>query len=129
MKLIDLDPTLASKPDFGSGVSDRVISLRERPLDSLTLGEVAFCLRQSVALPYVVPIALKALAEQPLIEVDGFPGDLLVSILHAAKTAKLSEPQFSELYGICASATAGAESIAEHVVPTAQAFMDHGYGA
>ena len=123
MRLIDVDQTLANRPDFGSGLSDRLLSLREKSLSSLTLGEIALCLRQSVAVSHVVPIALLALADQPLLEAELYPGDLLVSLLHAAKHADLTADQLSALHDICSAALAGADSIAKSVVPDALAFF------
>lgn len=128
MRLIEADPTLDERPDFGSGVSDRVLSLRERSLSSLSLGEIAFCLRQTVALSHTVPIALEALANQPLVAAELYPGDLLVSLLHAADRSALPVHQLAELHGICSAAIAGADSIQESVVPVALAFAGRSNG-
>jgi CDI immunity proteins len=129
MKLIEADPTLAIRPNFGSGLSDRMLSLRQRQLASLTLGEIALCLRQSVALSHLVPLALTALAVQPLVEAELYPGDLLVSLLHAADRAVLSEHETNELYDICSNALVGADTIAESVVPAALAFVGRSNGS
>jgi hypothetical protein len=128
MRLIEADPTLANRPNFGSGLSSRVLLLRQKQLASLTLGEIALCLRQSVALPHVVPLALAALAEQPLVEAELYPGDLLVSLLHAADRSVLSEQESNELYDICSNALAGADTIAKSVVPAALAFVGRNNG-
>jgi hypothetical protein len=129
MRLIEADPTLANRPNFGSGLSDRVLSLRQRQLASLTLGEIALCLRQSVALSSVVPLALAALSEQPLVEAELYPGDLLVSLLHAASRSALSKEESNKLHDICSSALVSADTIAESVVPAALAFLGRRNGA
>lgn len=129
MRLIEADPTLGNRPNFGSGLSDRVLSLRQKQLASLTLGEIALCLRQSTALSHVVPLALAALAEQPLIEAELYPGDLLVSMLHAANLSVLSKEESNELCDICSNALADADSIAESVVPVALTFVGRNNGA
>jgi CDI immunity proteins len=123
MKLIDADPTLANRPNFGSGLSDRIISLHNKSLTDLTLGELALCLRQSVAIAHVVPLSLAALASQPLLEADRYPGDLLSSLLHAAKNSTLSEDQLAALHSVCCAACSDAETIIQHVIPEAMAFL------
>lgn len=128
MRLIEADPTLANRPNFGSGLSDRVLSLRQRQLASLTLGEIALCLRQSIALSHVVPLALAALAKQPLVEAELYSGDLLVSMLHAADRSVLSKEASNELYDICSRALADAVTIAESVVPAALTFVGRNNG-
>jgi hypothetical protein len=129
MKLAILDPTLAHRPDIGSSVSDRAKGLRDRELADLSPGDLAFCLRQSIALPHVIPIALDLAAEQSLLEAEGYPGDLLISLLHAAQNNSFTDLQLSELRDICSSALAGAETIAETVVPAASAFVARYDGA
>ncbi len=123
MKLVDADPSIANLPGLGSGVSDRVVSLRERECSGLTIGEIAFCLRQGIAVEHLAPLALEVLVDQPLIEAELYAGDLLASLLHAAKQASLPVAQAAELWDICSAALAGAESIQGNVVPAAAAFM------
>jgi hypothetical protein len=123
MKLKALDPSLALRPDFGSGVSDRVKLLSNKKLSELSEGDIAFCLRQSVALTHVIPIALIQVAEQPLREVELYSGDLLVSFLQAAKNNALNTEQLAELREICSSALATVDTINESVVPVAAAFI------
>ena len=124
MRLIDADPSIADLPDFGSGVSDRVLSLRQRECSSLTVGEIAFCLRQGIAIEHLAPLALNVLVDQPLVEAELYAGDLLASLLHAARKRNLSAAQAAELWDICSAALAGAESIQNNVVPAAAAFVD-----
>ena len=103
------------------GVARRLGRLREREVEELTAADIAFCLRQSIALQFMVDRAIHFLADAPLLQVELFPGDLLVSLLAAAESATLSETQRSEVWDICASAKAGAESIAQHVLPAIRA--------
>jgi hypothetical protein len=123
MKIIDADPSLATRPDFGSGVSDRARLLRTRELADLSLGDVAFCLRQGIAIPHVSPLAISALAEQPFVEAELYPGDLLAAILHAAARYGVSNTEAFELSEICTIALSGAETIQNDVVPAALAFV------
>jgi hypothetical protein len=123
MKILDADPSLASRPDIGSGVSDRARSLLTRDLADLSCGDVAFCLRQGIATPHVVPLAISALVKQPFLEAELYPGDLLAAILHAAVRYGMGNNQASELSDICTAALSAAETIEENVVPAALAFM------
>jgi hypothetical protein len=123
MKLIEADPSLGRRPDFGSGLSGRVLALSQREISSLSLAEVALCLRQSIAIPYVVPIALAALAEHPLLEAELYPGDLLWSLLHASSHCELSNEHSQEFAEICASAVSAVEHLTGEVLPAARAYV------
>ncbi|WP_430391802.1 contact-dependent growth inhibition system immunity protein [Dyella sp. 20L07] len=124
MTLENLDPTLVQRQDLGSGLSERAKALRGRTLAELSPGEIAFCLRQSIALPHTIPLAMDLVIEQPLIHAELYPGDMLLSLLHVSKLNALSVSQSAELHDICSAAVAGAETIAESVVPAAKGFMD-----
>lgn len=123
MRLIDADPSLASRPDIGSGVSDRAHSLRQYHISDLSLGDIAFCLRQGIAVPHVSLLALAALSTQPLLQAELYPGDLLASLLHAAARYSLGAESAAELVEICFAALADAEIIQETVVPAVAAFV------
>ena len=123
MRVIDADPTLAQRPVLDTSVSIRAHALEERLITDLTLGELAFCLRQGIALPQVAERAVAALIEQPLVDADGYPGDLLCSLLHAAESYGLPALSESELFGICSDALAAAEAVQELVVPAASAYV------
>ena len=92
-------------------------------MEDLSNGDIAFCSRQSIALAHVIPIALDILVKQPLIEAELYPGDMLVSLLAAAKNKALNKVQLQELYDICANAAAGALTISETVLPAAADFI------
>jgi hypothetical protein len=123
MKLSAIDPTLASRPDLGSGVSNRAKSLVSVSLSDLTPGDIAFCVRQSIALKAVIPLALELAAAQPLLETESYAGDLLVSLLEAAKSNRLSSDDLAELRDICSAALAAAETIAAAVTPEVKQFI------
>jgi hypothetical protein len=124
MKLHEADPTIDTRPDIGSGLSGRILALRQRELSSLSLAEIALCLRQSIALPYVVPLALEALADQPLLDAELYPGDLLWSLLHASRQYSLGISHSQELADICTSAISAVEHLKDSVVPAAAAFSE-----
>ena len=123
MKLIDLEPSLANLPDYGSGVSNRAIELTKRSLSELTPGDLAFCLRQSMVVRHIAPLALALVSQSPLLEAEHYPGDLLLSLVHAGQKGFLSEQELRELRDACSGAIASAETIALEVVPSAMAFI------
>src|SRR5690349_19555234 len=97
MRLIDLEPSLANLSDDGSGVSKRAIELTKRSLPELNPGDLAFCLRQSMAVSHIVPLALSLLTQSSLLEAEHYPGDLLLSLVHAGQKGFLSERELREL--------------------------------
>ena len=123
MKLCELEPRLLDLPDLESGVVLHVRRIREQHVEQLTTADIAFCLRQSIAVKFIVDRAIQVLADTPLLCAEQFPGDLLVSLLTAAEGARLSEAQRNEIWDIYASATAAAGSIAEHVLPAIRASL------
>ena len=58
-----------------------VHTARTMPLVELGPSQLRVLVRQQVGLPYVVPVALHALADDPLLEADYYPGDLLAALL------------------------------------------------
>jgi hypothetical protein len=123
MRIGDIDCSLASRPRGDSGVSVRAHSLAERHLEELTPGDLAFCLRQGIAVPAVASRAIDLLSSQPLIEAELFAGDLLSAAIHAETKGWLSSEQRAELRDICSSAVAGGFTLAEDVLPLAEALM------
>jgi CDI immunity proteins len=122
LKLTDLDPSLTTLPDYGSGVSQRAIAIVSRRLSDLSSGDVAFCLRQSIAVEHIAPVALSLVVTSPLLEAELYPGDLLLSLLYVARKNLLSPQQVSELREVCSYAQVSVEAIATEVVPSLKAF-------
>ena len=122
MKLRVLDPSLTERPRLQSSVALRAHALAEKCLSELTPGDIAFCLRQKIALPHVVPLALDLLDDNPIVEVEFYDGDLLVSLLLASKTHALTELETTRLWDACGGAEAAAKTLAEVVVPEVAAF-------
>jgi hypothetical protein len=78
---------LLEQEDWGEPPADappsvvRCYRLRRASIESLTLADVRLLLGFGIGLPYLVPIAIKALKRQPLIKTEYFCGDLLANIL------------------------------------------------
>ena len=124
MNLIDADPKLKERPNLESAVGIRARSLLLKDISSLSLGEIAFCLRQNIAVASVAPRALAELVGNPFVCAEHYAGDLLASLLHAANQGQVASEVIRELRDICSSAIAAAETIRESVVPDLVAFVD-----
>ena len=53
------------------------------PLGQLQPGDLRLLIGQGIGLRWLVPLALAALEEDPLVEADYYPGDLLLNVLRA----------------------------------------------
>ncbi|WP_460531543.1 contact-dependent growth inhibition system immunity protein [Chitinimonas naiadis] len=66
---------------FPSHVVQESQRLRKVPLNTLDTEGVRLLIGQKIGLPYLVPIALNLLMDNPYAEGNFYPGDLLVSVL------------------------------------------------
>ncbi len=77
--LHDLDPG-ATPPATGTAAARRAADLRDVPLGDLTLGDLRLLMSEGVGLPWVVPLALDAVAADLSATGDLYPGDLFDTI-------------------------------------------------
>ncbi|WP_307872763.1 contact-dependent growth inhibition system immunity protein [Paractinoplanes ovalisporus] len=68
------------QPDATRLVST-VLALRRRAVGTLEVEDLRILLGQQVGVPVLVPLALARLEEDPLVEGDFYPGDLLATVL------------------------------------------------
>ncbi len=123
-KLGDLDGTLRSLKPGESSVALRAQRIADTPLSALLPADVAFCLRQRLALPYVFPVALGLLEVDPLALVEGYRGDLLLACISAAPALLTpgTEPH-NEFLDICLHASAAISSLGRDVLPDIEQFV------
>lgn len=62
-------------------MSGKVLTLRRKPLESLTDGEVRLAVGQKVGFPHILELAIQRLRAHPLIEGDYYPGDVLAALI------------------------------------------------
>lgn len=113
----DLDPSLASRPQLGSGVSDRAHALIDRRLGELDAADLAFCLRQKIAVVAVMDRVTEILVSRPLLEAEFYEGDLLLAAIHAERSGWVTAAQRSELRDICSTASAAIATLVSVVSP------------
>ncbi|MER7694978.1 contact-dependent growth inhibition system immunity protein [Streptomyces sp. NPDC097610] len=67
--------------------------LRLRPIGELTVEDMRLLIGQDIGLPYLLPLALEVLRENPMAEGDMYEGDLLSAVLtrNPSAWAELSE--------------------------------------
>ncbi|MEH0510608.1 MULTISPECIES: contact-dependent growth inhibition system immunity protein [unclassified Streptomyces] len=55
-------------------------ALRRRPIGELTVEDMRLLVGQDIGLPYLLPLALDVLRENPMAEGDMYEGDLLLNL-------------------------------------------------
>jgi hypothetical protein len=65
----------------------KVHGLRRIPLNELGPADLRTLISQQVALPFVLPLAVRALIEDPLLEASFYEGDLLLAAVSAPASA------------------------------------------
>ncbi|UFR00133.1 hypothetical protein KBP30_02580 [Streptomyces sp. Go40/10] len=94
-RLLHLDRTLdqLDPPAWGSPAADathlvrKVHALRRVPLGQLGPADLRTLVSQQVALPYVLPLAVRLLLEEPLLDAYFYEGDLLLAAVNAPTSA------------------------------------------
>ncbi|WP_454388828.1 contact-dependent growth inhibition system immunity protein [Streptomyces sp. JNUCC 63] len=82
--LDDLDPPRWTPPAADATPLVRTVhELRRVPLDELRPADLRILIAQQVALPYVLPLAVRLLIEDPLLDACFYEGDLLLAAVNA----------------------------------------------
>ncbi len=68
-------------PDFDSYLVSTCHRLWTKPLDQFTVEDLRIMIGQQIGLAHLIPRALDLLEDDPLVEGDYFPGDLLISVV------------------------------------------------
>ena len=77
-----LEQVFWSEPENGSYVMRSCYDLRKKPLEEFTVENLRVMIGQQEGLKYLIPIALKELSKNPLLEADCYEGDLLRAVLN-----------------------------------------------
>jgi hypothetical protein len=68
-------------PNFDSHLVTTIHQLRHKPLEEFTVAELQIFIGKNESLEYLLPIAIKQLQDDPLVEGDYYRGDLLGAVL------------------------------------------------
>ncbi|MGY1500156.1 contact-dependent growth inhibition system immunity protein [Streptomyces sp. QTS52] len=77
-------------PDPPAGATRLVVTahaLRRRPIGELTVEDMRLLIRQDVGLPYLLPMALEVLRDNPMAEGDSYAGELLSAVITRSPAA------------------------------------------
>ena len=69
------------EPSVFTGLTEKVQRARKVPLGRLSPSDLRLLLSQGQAAQYVFPFAVSVLEQEPWIETDYYPGDLLLTLL------------------------------------------------
>lgn len=80
--LEQLEDTYWQEPEQVSNMIQKVLALRQTPLNRYSTEDLRLMVGQGLSLDYLVPLALERLQQNLFAEGDFYPGDLLQSVLH-----------------------------------------------
>ncbi|MEU8332464.1 contact-dependent growth inhibition system immunity protein [Micromonospora sp. NPDC048839] len=89
----------------------RCTELRRTPLTEFTVEDLRIMLGQEIGVPALLPLAVPVLLNDPLVEGDCYPGDLLANVLRLPDTAWSDlRPERERLETVLAELIAGTPS-------------------
>src|SRR5262245_23006668 len=91
--LQELEGVVWCAPNWHSYLVTECHRLQAIPLCDFTVGNLEILIGQNFSLDYLVPLAIDRLEEDPLVEGDYYPGDLLISLLRAESGFWRSHPE------------------------------------
>ena len=91
--LEELEGVVWDAPDEDSYLVTTCHALRRKPLGDFSVEDLRIMIRQGIGLPYLLPLALDVLEQNPWAEGDIYPGDLLASALRVERGFWEQAPQ------------------------------------
>ncbi len=91
--LEDLEGVVWDEPGSTSYLVTTCYALRRKPLGDFTVEDLRIMIGQEIGLPYLLPLALDMLEQDPWVEGDYYPGDLLASVLRIERGFWEQTPQ------------------------------------
>jgi hypothetical protein len=84
--LEQLDGEVWPAPEWQSGLVLRCHELRKKPINEFSVEDLRIVIGQNIGLVFLIPQAIGILKEDPFVEGDCYPGDLLSVVVQADKT-------------------------------------------
>lgn len=103
----------------------RCHELRRVPLQEFTTEYLRLMLGQRIAVPILLPMAIDELAENPLVQGDMYPGDLLLAVLRLPLGSWHGLEQLRPRLADAVSIVAGREDLAPMLRDEVRAFAWH----
>jgi hypothetical protein len=107
-----------------TAVGKRIKKLVGLPLESMSAGDLRFCLDHSYRGYEVLPKALEILEGNPLIEAEYCDGDLLIALLRFLKKNHMVIEEENRIWDILSFAKASIGTLLESVLPAIEGWMD-----
>jgi hypothetical protein len=112
-----------SEPSFDSYLVTTIHRLRRKPFNEFTTEDLRIMIGQGIGLPYLIPMALERLSENPLAGGDFYPGDLLKSVLSVeTEFWKKHSTLWRKMNEILGEVESLQETIEKDIFPSAEAF-------
>jgi contact-dependent growth inhibition (CDI) system CdiI-like immunity protein len=103
-----------------TGMVARCLRLRRTPLKDFTLADLRLLISQKIGLKILLPRALQLVSNEPLLETEYYPGDLLSALLRVDETYWSDNPaELEQLVAIARTVVQRGGKIADEC----QAFM------
>src|SRR6516164_3337905 len=90
--LEELEQTDWGEPTYNSYLVTTLHRLRRKPLHDFEIEDFRIMIGQGVGLPFLVPLALERLEEEPLSAGDFYRGDLLRAVLQIQEEFWMNHP-------------------------------------
>lgn len=92
--LKELENKIINESVSTTSLTESVCRLWNIPIKEYSVDDLRLMIGQSIGLKYLLPLAIEKLSENPFVQGDFYPGDLLVSVLSIEKSFWESHPQF-----------------------------------
>jgi hypothetical protein len=92
--LQELEQDHWGEPNYDSYLVATVHRLRRKALAEFTVEDFRIMIGQGIGLPFLIPLAVERLEEEPLAAGDLYPGDLLAAVLRTDRSFWLSRPEW-----------------------------------
>lgn len=121
--LEELEGERWGEPTFDSYLVTTCHRLRKKPVGEFTVEDLRIMIGQQIGLPFLVPIAVEVLAQDPLAQGDFYPGDLLKMVISVPDSFWADR---RELRDVLVSVLLAAQPFPEDVDETGQEFLANG---
>jgi hypothetical protein len=81
------------EPTFSSHLVTTCHRLRRKPLSEFSVEDLRILIGQGIGLRFLMPLAIDRLEQEPLVEGDFYPGDLLTAVLRTDESFWAGHPE------------------------------------
>ena len=118
LTLEDLEQERWGNPEFGSHLVTECHRLRKIPIGQFTTENLRIVIGQGFSLPHLVPIALERLFDNPFLEGNFYPGDLLLAVANAPSEFWQANPDLlGDMQDVINRAQQRADLVRNELVP------------